>query len=94
MRPADFRWRVENWGLHPDNCRVIGMAYSDLLLAPQMRHHGVGDDRRLQCRAGVVEVGDVGAARGVGAQRLDVDPDSCGHAAMLVPRGRNLGCCQ
>jgi hypothetical protein len=30
----DFRWRVENWGLHPDNCRVVGMAYSDLILAP------------------------------------------------------------
>ena len=30
----DFRWRVENWGLHPDNCRVIGMAYSDLIRTP------------------------------------------------------------
>lgn len=31
---ADRRWRIEHWGLHPDACRVIGAAYSDLLLDP------------------------------------------------------------
>ena len=30
----DYLWRIDNWGMHPDNCRIIGMAYSDLLLNP------------------------------------------------------------
>jgi len=30
----DRRWRIESWGLDAAACRVIGMPFSDLLLAP------------------------------------------------------------
>lgn len=30
----DWRCRVEDWGLAPETCRIIGMPYSDLLLSP------------------------------------------------------------
>jgi hypothetical protein len=31
---TDFHWRTEKWGLHPANCRKIGMPFGDLLLDP------------------------------------------------------------
>ncbi len=30
----DKAWRVEQWGLHPSNCVVTGMCFTDLLRAP------------------------------------------------------------
>ncbi|MBN1609155.1 MAG: hypothetical protein JW940_21175 [Polyangiaceae bacterium] len=30
----DRLWRTEQWGLAPENCRTIGMAFSDLLKSP------------------------------------------------------------
>jgi hypothetical protein len=32
----DNLWRIERWGLHPGCCRIIGMAFSDLLLDPPL----------------------------------------------------------
>ncbi len=32
--PPDRNWRIENWGLAPENCAMIGMTFSDLLLGP------------------------------------------------------------
>jgi hypothetical protein len=30
----DKAWRVESWGVAPENCRVVGSCFSDLLIAP------------------------------------------------------------
>ncbi|MCD6500283.1 MAG: hypothetical protein J7M25_18460 [Deltaproteobacteria bacterium] len=32
--PADHKSRIEDWGIAPQNCRILGMAYSDLILNP------------------------------------------------------------
>jgi len=32
--PPDRDWRIDNWGLAPENCAMIGMSFSDLLLDP------------------------------------------------------------
>lgn len=30
----DRAWRIQQWGLHPDSCPIIGMSFTDLLLHP------------------------------------------------------------
>lgn len=39
----DRKWRIEQWGLDPDACRVTGMAYTDLLLAPPYDRAALAD---------------------------------------------------
>jgi hypothetical protein len=43
----DRRWRVEQWGLHQESCPVIGMTFTDLLLAPPYDREALAHGYRI-----------------------------------------------
>ena len=43
----DRDWRVDSWGLHPDNCEVLGMAFTDLLLDPPFAREDLAAHYRI-----------------------------------------------
>lgn len=43
----DRDWRVSSWGIAPENCRVVGSCFSDLLLAPPYRREELAPAYRI-----------------------------------------------
>ncbi len=44
---ADERSRIEVWGIAPENCRTVGMAYSDLILNPPYSKEDLAPNYRI-----------------------------------------------
>ena len=43
----DRSWRIDNWGLAPENCQVVGSCFSDLLLHPPYTREALAPSYRL-----------------------------------------------
>ena len=71
---TDFHWRTAKWGLHPANCRKIGMPFGDLLLDPPYGREQLQRDYRIDLRKKTVLLNITWHYGGVFAQPTGVLP--------------------